>query len=115
MRPCCNHANASATRCTRAPSGKYRVLPDPVANRHAVAGHAIKRGGEIALHREKGAENVANRLTEALRAILHPRIQRAEAAIPRRRAPHAPMIEKPHGEHRNEHERGDRDKKTTAE
>ena len=63
----------------------------------------------MALHPEERFEYLADRLPEALGGILHPwRLQR-KSAIPRRRSPHATVVEAVHERHGQQHDAHDDD------
>ena len=94
MRPCCSQATASAIALhASAPSAQIERAPDAIADHDAVARRAIERRRQLALHVEERQEDVANRLTETFRRVLHARVEPREATIPGRAAPHAAVIE----------------------
>ena len=84
MRPCCSHATSVAMRCDERADRQVEPVPDAIADRDAVARRAVERRRQLALHGEERLEDLADRLAEAFRRVLHARVAAARSRNPRR-------------------------------
>ena len=74
-------------------------LPDAVGDGDAVARRGDRTATAARARCGRRLEDLADRLAEAFRRVLHARRQLAEAAVPRRRTRARAVVEEPHGEH----------------
>src|SRR5690606_36802810 len=71
-------------------------IPESVGDGYAVPRRAVERRRHYALDSKQVAEDAPYRLAEPFRRILHARVERSEAAVPRVAAPNTLMVERAH-------------------